>query len=71
MGFPILMVIVLVGRGVSLPNAGTGIRYTWAIWRSDTLADGQIWQDACGQIFFSIGLGMGYFTNYASYNNKY
>jgi solute carrier family 6 GABA transporter-like protein 1 len=71
MGFPILMVIVLVGRGVSLPNAGQGIRYAWATWRSDTLADGQIWQDACGQIFFSIGLGMGYFTTYASYNNKY
>lgn len=71
MGFPILMVIVLVGRGVSLPNAGSGIRYAWATWRSDVLADGQIWQDACGQIFFSIGLGMGYFTNYASYNNKY
>ena len=65
MGFPILMVIVLVGRGVSLPNAGSGIRYAWATWRSDVLADGQIWQDACGQIFFSIGLGMGYFTNYA------
>lgn len=71
MGFPILMVIVLVGRGVSLPNASEGIRYAWATWRSDTLADGQIWQDACGQIFFSIGLGMGYFTTYSSYNNQY
>lgn len=71
MGFPIIMVLVLVGRGVSLPNATRGIRYAWATWRSDVLADGQIWQDACGQIFFSIGLGMGYFTNYASYNNKF
>lgn len=71
MGFPILMVIVLVGRGVSLPNATEGIRYAWATWRSEALADGQIWQDACGQIFFSIGLGMGYFTNYASYNNQF
>lgn len=71
MGFPIVMVIVLVGRGVSLPNAGSGIRYAWATWRSDALAEGQIWQDACGQIFFSIGLGMGYFTTYASYNNQF
>jgi solute carrier family 6 GABA transporter-like protein 1 len=71
MGFPILMVLVLVGRGASLPNANEGIRYAWATWRSEALADGQIWQDACGQIFFSIGLGMGYFTTYASYNNQF
>jgi solute carrier family 6 GABA transporter-like protein 1 len=71
MGFPIVMVLVLVGRGVSLPNATRGIRYAWATWRSEALADGQIWQDACGQIFFSIGLGMGYFTTYASYNNQF
>lgn len=71
MGLPILTIIILLGRGVSLPNATQGIRYAWATWRGDTLANGQIWQDACGQIFFSIGLGMGYFTSYASYNNQY
>ncbi|CAI6338679.1 unnamed protein product [Periconia digitata] len=71
MGAPLVMIIILVGRGVSLPNAGDGLRYSWATWRSEALADGQIWQDACGQIFFSIGLGMGYFTTYASYNNQY
>ncbi|ETN38323.1 uncharacterized protein HMPREF1541_06357 [Cyphellophora europaea CBS 101466] len=71
MGLPILTIIILMGRGVSLPNATRGIRYAWATWRGDTLANGQIWQDACGQIFFSIGLGMGYFTSYASYNNQY
>lgn len=71
MGLPILTIIILMGRGVSLPNASRGIRYAWATWRSDTLANGKIWQDACGQIFFSIGLGMGYFTSYASYNNQY
>ncbi|PVI07961.1 putative sodium/chloride dependent neurotransmitter transporter [Periconia macrospinosa] len=71
MGLPILMILILVGRGVSLPNAGQGLRYMWATWRSDSLADAQIWQDACGQVFFSVGLGMGYYTTYASYNSKY
>ncbi|KAJ9612196.1 hypothetical protein H2200_003793 [Cladophialophora chaetospira] len=71
MGLPIITIIILLGRGVSLPNASRGIRLAWATWRGDTLANGQIWQDACGQIFFSIGLGMGYFTAYASYNNQH
>ncbi|KAM5347507.1 hypothetical protein ACJ41O_010512 [Fusarium nematophilum] len=31
----------------------------------------RVWQDAFGQMFFSIGVGFGYFTSYASYNNKF
>lgn len=71
MGLPVISIIILIGRGVSLPNAVDGIRLYFATWRGETLASGQIWQAACGQIFFSIGVGMGYFTSYASYNNKY
>lgn len=71
MGLPVISIIILIGRGVSLPNAADGIRLYFATWRGETLANGQIWQSACGQIFFSIGLGMGYFTSYASYNNKH
>ncbi|KAK7715843.1 hypothetical protein SLS63_011259 [Diaporthe eres] len=71
MGLPVVTMIILLGRGVSLPNATDGIRLYMATWRGELLGDRYIWQMACGQIFFSIGLGMGYFTSYASYNNQH
>lgn len=71
MGLPVVTMIILLGRGVSLPNAADGIRLYMATWRGELLGDRYIWQMACGQIFFSIGLGMGYFTSYASYNNQH
>lgn len=71
MGLPVVTMIILLGRGVSLPNAIDGIRLYMATWRGELLGDRYIWQMACGQIFFSIGLGMGYFTSYASYNNQH
>jgi len=71
MGLPIVMIIILIGRGVSLPNSIDGIRMYFAEWHGDKLAGGAIWQAACGQIFFSIGVGFGYFTSYASYNSRY
>ena len=71
MGLPLVMAIILIGRGTSLPNAGQGIKLYFGEWHTSKLASGDIWQAACGQIFFSIGVGFGYFTSYASYNNKY
>lgn len=71
MGLPIITTIILVGRACSLPNAGEGIRLLWATWRSDQLASGTVWQTAVGQVFFSTGIGFGYFTSYASYNQKH
>ncbi|RJE22810.1 transporter [Aspergillus sclerotialis] len=71
MGLPIVTTIILVGRSCSLDNAGEGIRLLWATWRSDQLASGTVWQTAVGQVFFSTGIGFGYFTSYASYNAKY
>ena len=71
MGLPIVTTIILVGRSVSLPNAGEGVRLLWATWRGGQLADGTVWQTAVGQVFFSTGIGFGYFTSYASYNSKY
>lgn len=32
------------------------------------LSQGQMWSEACGQIFFSLGICMGSMTSYASYN---
>ncbi|CZT23802.1 related to sodium-neurotransmitter symporter [Ramularia collo-cygni] len=71
MGLPIVTTIIFVGRAVSLENAGEGIRLLWATWRGSQLADGTVWQTAIGQVFFSTGVGFGYFTSYASYNQKH
>lgn len=71
MGLPIVITIVLIGRSTSLPNAWRGIKLYIGEFNADQLGRGQIWQTACGQVFFSTGVGFGYFTSYASYNQKY
>ncbi|KXS98416.1 hypothetical protein AC578_1769 [Pseudocercospora eumusae] len=71
MGIPIVTTIIFVGRAVSLENANEGIGLLWRTWRGDQLASGTVWQTAVGQVFFSTGIGFGYFTSYASYNQKY
>ena len=71
MALPIVMTIILLGRCVSLDNAGRGIKLYFATWHSDKLADGQIWQTATGQVFFSTGVAFGYYVSYASYNAKW
>lgn len=71
MGLPIVVTLVLVGRAVSLENATEGVKLMWAQWHTDKLASGDVWQTACGQVFFSTGVGFGYFTSYASYNRKH
>ena len=71
MGLPIVTTIIFVGRALALENAGAGVRLLWATWRGDQLANGTVWQTAVGQVFFSTGIGFGYFTSYASYNQKH
>ncbi|KAI5202646.1 SNF-domain-containing protein [Aureobasidium subglaciale] len=71
MGLPIITTIIFVGRALSLDNAAAGVRLLWATWRGDQLASGTVWQTAVGQVFFSTGIGFGYFTSYASYNQKH
>ena len=66
-GLPLFMTIILLGRGVSLDNAGRGIKLYFGEWHSSKLAAGKIWQEATGQVFYSTGVGFGYFTAYASY----
>lgn len=70
MGFPIIALVVILVRGVTLENALQGIRYYVGTWRGDTLGDAKVWQDAVGQIFFSIGCSFGAFTAYSSYNPR-
>ncbi|KAL2683019.1 hypothetical protein Neosp_007481 [[Neocosmospora] mangrovei] len=71
MGLPVIMTIILVGRSVSLPNAGRGIKLYFGEWNGEKLGSGDIWQTAAGQVFFSTGVGFGYFSSYASYNQKH
>ncbi|KAJ4343261.1 hypothetical protein N0V87_000483 [Didymella glomerata] len=71
MGLPIVTTIIFVGRSLSLPNAGEGVKLLWTNFRGDQLASGVVWQTAVGQVFFSTGIGFGYFTSYASYNQKH
>ncbi|KAF7544873.1 hypothetical protein G7Z17_g9619 [Cylindrodendrum hubeiense] len=71
MGLPIIMTVVIVGRSVSLENAGRGMKLYFGEWHGEKLARGDIWQTAAGQVFFSTGVGFGYFSSYASYNQKH
>jgi len=71
MGLPIVMLIILLGRSASLDDAIVGVRYYFAEWHGEKLGSGKIWQAACGQIFFSIGVGFGYFTTYSSYSSRF
>ena len=71
MGLPVIMVIILIGRSVSLDNAGEGVKLYFATWYGSKLAEGKIWQDAVSQVFFSTGVGFGYYTAYASYNRQF
>ncbi|KAF3046532.1 hypothetical protein E8E12_010640 [Didymella heteroderae] len=71
MGLPIVTTIIFVGRSLSLPNASEGVKLLWTNFRGDQLASGVVWQTAVGQVFFSTGIGFGYFTSYASYNQKH
>jgi solute carrier family 6 GABA transporter-like protein 1 len=70
-GIPLIMIVILIGRSVSLENAGDGIKLYFATWNGGQLARGKIWQTACTQVFFSTGVGFGYYTTYASYNRKF
>jgi hypothetical protein len=46
MGLPLVLIIILIGRGVSLPNAGDGIKLYFGTWRTEALATPAIWQGA-------------------------
>jgi solute carrier family 6 GABA transporter-like protein 1 len=71
MGLPIVTTIIFVGRALSLENAAAGVKLLWGTWRGVQLASGTVWQTAVGQVFFSTGIGFGYFTSYASYNQQH
>lgn len=79
MPLPFIFLLVLLIRFVTLPGAGDGVgKYLKgegvntvtennAAYVSAGLSDRTMWVDACGQVFFSLGVGMGIFTAYASH----
>jgi neurotransmitter:Na+ symporter, NSS family len=64
-----VMMIVLIIRGVTLDNGMDGVAY---LFNPDFSAMGEleVWRGAFGQIFFSLSLGFGLLTAYASYLPK-
>ena len=61
-----LMLVGLAVYGLSLPGWGEGVRF---FLRPDpaALADPLVWVGAFGQVFFSLGVGMGVMVTYGSY----
>lgn len=61
-----LLLLVLAAYALTLPNAGTGVRF---LFKPDwtALARPGVWTAAMGQAFFSLGVGMAIFVTYGSY----
>ncbi|XP_028680227.1 sodium- and chloride-dependent creatine transporter 1 [Erpetoichthys calabaricus] len=66
--FPYVVLVVLLGHGVTLPGALDGIVYylkpDWS-----KLGEAQVWIDAGTQVFFSYAIGLGALTALGSYNH--
>ena len=73
---PVFFILVMVIKGMTLPGRDLGLRmYLQGHNAADEppdfgekLADIEMWAEACGQIFFSLGICMGTMTSYASFN---
>lgn len=66
---PIIMLILLFFRGITLPGSIQGINY-YLQPDFSKLTDWKIWLEAYSQIFFSLSLGFGIMIAYASYMPK-
>ncbi|BBE30012.1 sodium-dependent transporter [Tepiditoga spiralis] len=66
---PIILLLVLGLRGITLNGAGEGLNYLFSPDFSK-LADVKVWAAAFGQIFFSLSLAFGVMITYGSYNSK-
>lgn len=63
-----VLLIVLVGRSITLPNAWEGIK--WYLTPDISKITAGVWIAALGQVFFSLSVGMSGMVTYASYLNK-
>ena len=66
---PMLLLVVLLIRGLTLPGAMDGIRF-FLTPDFSKLTDIRIWLRAYGQIFFSLSLASGVMIGYGSYLGK-
>ncbi|KAF1918638.1 hypothetical protein BDU57DRAFT_545472 [Ampelomyces quisqualis] len=60
-------IVMLIGRGASLPYACDGIKLCFATWCSEALSGMGTWQDAVEQVLYSTGVGSGFYTVKRSY----
>merc|ERR1712141_12983 len=65
--FPLIVLVALVIRGVTLPGAVEGLKY-YAIPKLDKLVEPETWMAAASQILFSFSLCQGALTSLGSYN---
>ncbi|XP_010782081.1 sodium- and chloride-dependent GABA transporter 3-like, partial [Notothenia coriiceps] len=65
--FPVVMLIVMLIRGLTLPGAVTGIRY-YLYPDLTRLTDPQVWMDAGSQVLFSYCICVGSLQAMGSYN---
>jgi NSS family neurotransmitter:Na+ symporter len=66
---PAVLTLLIVIRGMTLPGSLEGIRY-YLTPNFGALLDGKTWLQAYAQVFFSLSLGFGILTAYASYLPK-
>ena len=66
---PVILIIILLVRGLTLEGATTGLNYylspDWS-----KLLEAKVWLAAYGQIFFSLSVGFGTMIAYASFMPK-
>ncbi|CAM9319341.1 unnamed protein product [Chrysoparadoxa australica] len=67
---PVILIIALLARGITLPGAEDGIELYIGKWDWTALQDPTIWAEATAQIFFSIGITFGIMTAYSSYKPR-
>lgn len=65
--FPYVVLMILLIRGVTLEGAGEGIKFFISP-KIEILKSSQVWVDAAGQIFFSLGVAFGGIMTLSSYN---
>eukprot|EP00667_Euglena_gracilis_P010351 EG_transcript_10535 len=70
MPLPFLLLLILLIRALTLDGAGDGVYAYLGRWDLSLLNDPGIWADACGQIFFSLGVCLGVMVSYGSYNDS-
>ncbi|KAJ9438771.1 Sodium-dependent serotonin transporter [Diplonema papillatum] len=67
-GLPVVCLLVMLIRAVTLEGAGDGIEFYIGKFDGDKLWDGEMWATACGQILFSLSPGMGTAVTLSSYS---